>query len=191
MFDSAKTKLEECHVILEQLRAATDAPSFRAFFNSFFSTSRAVTNSLQKDGRHVVGFNDWYGAKQEEMRNDELLHFIHKARIKDFHKGKDELVFATHIRYFSTAEAGPPPADNARMVAGGEGMFWLVDEGTPHERRIPIDKGGAYSVHVAVQNAPTVHRGKKLQRNNALTICDLALNYLSELVHEARAKFSV
>ncbi len=189
MFGNVNAKLEDCRVIFEQLRASTAAPSFRASFNSFLSAARAVTYSLQKDGRNIAGFSQWYEAKQNEMRNDELLRFIHEARTEDFHEGRHRLVFGTYIKYFSTAEAGSPPADNARIIVGGEGIYWLVDEGTPNERRIPINKGGAYSVHVAVKNAPKVHLGKKLERNDAITICDLALYYFSKLVHEARTKF--
>lgn len=186
MFTSAKTKLEDSRVIFRQLRASSDAPSFRSLFNSFLNASRAITYALQKDGKHIAGFKDWYKVKQAQMRNDELLRFIHDARTEDFHEGKHRLSFETHIHHLM---AGPPPSPNARMVIGSEGPFWIVNEGTPQEQRVPINQG-TYTIQVSIANAPTVHLGKRLAKNDPMTICQLALDYFSELVHEAKTKFA-
>ena len=190
MFSSAKKKLEDSRVILERLRLVNDALSFRALFNSFLSASRAITYALQKDGKHIIRFNDWYEEKRQEMKDDELLRFIHKARTANFHRGKHKLHFTTVIQHFSTATAEPPPSPNAKIAIGGEGAFWIADEGTSRERRIPIKQGGSYVTQVSIAGAPTVHRGKKLEKNDPVTICQLALDYFSKLIHEAKIKFA-
>ncbi len=189
MFSSTKSKLEDTRNILDQLSLANDAVSFKALFNSFLNSARAITYALQKEGNDIPRFNDWYALRQEEMRNDELLRFIHEARTEDFHEGKHKLSFSTGIVHFSSDQAGPPPSKNAAMVIGADGPFWLVDEGTPRERRIPIKQGGIWATGVGIKNAPTKHRGETLERNDPITICRVALVYFSELVHEATQSF--
>ena len=189
MFSKTKSKLEDTRNILDQLNRASDASSFRALFNSFLNSARAITNALQEEGSDIPGFNDWYVLKQEEMRNDELLRFIQLARVQDFHKGEHTLVFSTAVTEFSTAQAGSSPSPNAAIVIGADGPFWLVDEGTPRERRIPIKQGGTWDTRVGIKNAPTKHRGETLERNDPIAICRVALVYFSELVHEAMQSF--
>jgi len=189
LFSKTKSKLEDTSNILDQLNRVSDASSFRALFNSFLNSARAITNALQKEGNDIPGFNDWYVLKQEEMRNDELLRFVQLARVQDFHEGKHVLVFSTVVTEFSTGQAGSPPSTNAAIVMGANGPFWLVDEGTPRERRIPIKQGGTWATRVGIKNAPTKHRGETLERNDPLTICRIVLVYFSELLHEAVQSF--
>jgi hypothetical protein len=190
VFYSARSKLEDSRTIFEQLKQAMDAMAFKALFNSFLNSSRAITYALQKEGKKLKGFNSWYEKKQEEMKNDQLLRFIHEARTEDFHEGKHRLNFATHIEHFSTALAGQPPTPNAAIGIGGEGPFWIVEPGTARERRIPIRQGGKYTVNVSIQDPPSQHKGTILFDNSPINICWLALNYFSELIEEAIEKFS-
>jgi hypothetical protein len=125
----------------------------------------------------------------QARRNDELLRFIHDARTEDFHEGTHTLNFSTYVSHFSSDKADPPPP-NAKLTIGTDGLFWVIDEGTPGKRRIPIKQGGSYEIAISIDNAPTKHRGNTLAHNDPLTLCQLALDYYSELVFEATAKFS-
>jgi len=190
VFKSTTLKLEECSTLLDQLRTAQDTQLFRSLFNAFITAARAITNSLQVEGKNIPGFDEWYATKQQEMRADELLRFIHEARIKDFHEGKHRLRFpGTYIEHFSTGQAGPPPMPNASLVIGTEGPFWIVNRGTPKEKRIPIRSGGKWIVQVTIEDAPSVHKGIKLTRNDPISLCGLAIDYFQNLVHEAKSKF--
>lgn len=187
-FANAKSKLEDARASLEALHAANDSPAFRSAFSGFLSSARAVTYALQKDGAELQGFPEWYGPKSEEMRQDELMRFIHEARTEDFHEGKHRLSFATHVQHLSGAQIGPPPIPGAALTIGADGAFWLIEEGTPRERRIPIRQAN-YTVAVSIASGPKMHQGRVLERNDPLTVCSLALGYLEELVHEARTRF--
>lgn len=189
MFERATTKVEDARTISEHLIGASDAPSFRSLFNSFLSSARAITYALQKEGKDVEGFVGWYSQKRDEMKGDELLRFIHEARTGDFHEGKHRLMFGTYIKHFSSEQTGPPPTNNAKLTVGAEGIFWIVDEGTPRERRIPIKGGGSFVTQITIANAPATHLGKNLEKNDPITICTLALTYFEHLVHEAKTKF--
>jgi hypothetical protein len=125
------------------------------------------------------------------MHADELLRFIHDARIEDFHQGKYRLRFpSAFIEHFSVEGAGPPPAPGASLAIGTEGPFWIVDQGTAKEKRIPVRLGGSWIVQVVVENAPSVHRGTKLVRNDPISLCELAIEYFQNLVYEAKSRFS-
>ena len=123
MFSNAKSKLEDTNSILDQLKQANDAVSFKALFNSFLNSARAITYALQKEGAGISGFNNWYALKQEEMSNDELLRFIHEARTEDFHEGMHKLSFSTHVIEFSSDQAGSSPSKDAAMVMGADGLY--------------------------------------------------------------------
>lgn len=189
MFNAAKSKLEDARTILGELDQGDDAISFKARFNSFLGSARAVTNGLQKEGAKVPKFSSWYEAKQEEMEKDDLMRFVHKARIDDFHYGKHRLKFSTHFRHVSRNEAWPPPSPDAKLVLRGNGAFWIVGAGTATERRIPVKKGARYITNISIAGAPTEHLGAKLVRNDPLAVCHLALVYLEKLVHEAESTF--
>ena len=189
MFHSAKSKLEDALVNLDAMRAARDAVNFKAAFNSFLSNCRSVTYALQKEGAKVHGFEAWYGPKQAEMKADELLRFIHESRTEDFHEGAHRLRFATHIRSLSSEAVGPPPHPEASLIIGAEGPFWLVHQGTSKERRIPITAGSNHVIQIAVENPPKMHRGQAIAEANPVSLCSAALDYMGELIHEARSNF--
>jgi len=191
MFERAAGKLEEATTLLDQLKVAKDTRSFRSLFNALINVLRAITNALQAEGKHIKGFTEWYKPRQQEMRTDELLRFIHDARVQDFHEGRHRLWFpSAHIKSYSTDSAGPPPAPNASLVIGTEGPSWIVDQGTSRERTIPVRHGGSWTVQVAIDNGPQVHKGRKLLRRDPVTICQLAIAYLQNLVYEAKSKYS-
>ena len=189
MFRSAVSKLEDARANLESLAAATDAIKFRSAFTSFLSNCRAVTYALQKEGAHVDGFGDWYEPKRYEMKGDELLRFIHESRKEDFHEGAHPLCFCSEISYVNTGGPEDRPHPDAAMIAGAQGAFWVVDAGTPKERRIPVKKQGSYKVVVSIENPPATHRGQPLSTQNPISLCRVALDYMAELVHEAKTIF--
>ena len=138
----------------------------------------------------MKGFDRWYAPKQAQMRADQLLRFIHNARIDDFHKGRHRLRFpGTYVQYFNTSQAGPPPSPDASLAFGSEGPFWIVGRGTLSERRIPVTRGGTWSVGVTVDEPPAAHLGTRLQNRDPIAICETALDYLRNLVHEAKVQF--
>jgi len=187
MFNNASNKLEDARVLLDKLIQASDFVEFKSLFNSFLSSSRAVTYALQKQGKAIKGFSKWYSLKQEEMKNDELLKFMHNSRIEDFHKGVHKFACSTYIKHLSTNELNKP--GNASMIIGSEGAYWVVDEGTSKERKIPI-KGAEYTISVSIQSAPKKHLGRVLAKNDPITLCKLTLEYLETLVYGAKTKFS-
>jgi len=174
---------------LDSMKAAKDAVQFKSGFNSFLSNCRAVTFALQKEGSHLQGFDSWYAPKQEQMRSDDLLRFIHESRTEDFHEGGHRLHFSTHIHSLSTESIGPPPHPSAVIAIGADGPFWVVHQGTVNERRIPIIQGSNHTVQVRIKNPPRMHKGVPLTTSDPVSLCEAAAQFMAELIHEARSVF--
>lgn len=190
LFPESTQKLNEARVLLDRLLECRDADSFRALFHAYLTAARAVTNVMQKEGAHTTGFEDWYEPKREEMRNDELMRFVHDARVKDFHKGEASVApVSTKVAHFSTEAAGPPPEPNASLVIGASGIYWVVGKGTGRERRIAVQGGGSWETAIALLHSPASHKGQSLANRDPLSIARLALSYLEDLLHEAIQHF--
>jgi len=81
MRTGATAKLEDTRTLLDQLNQAGDAILFKALFNSFLNSARAITYALQKDFHDAPEFKDWYTIKQGEMTNCSGLFTMPAQRI--------------------------------------------------------------------------------------------------------------
>lgn len=190
MIPRTSFKLDDAKAVLQQLRRASGAYEFRAFFASFLSNARAVTYALQAELKHVQGFDDWYKPKQEILRNDSLLRYVHDARIEDFHRGGATLEFSSQlIAPLDTLSLEAPLGADAKIGLTAMGLVWIVNEGSFDERRIPIEAPEIVHTTVSVLNAPTEHKGQHVDTTNPVVLAKLAIEALEELVLEANYLF--
>ncbi len=162
---------------LEALGQAEDAPQFQTTFNAFVRSARSVTFALQKDGSKIDGFLPWYSKMREEMRADELLRFFHDARTGIDKKGKQFLEI-----HDPDAEIESGYSTTKRVLRG------TIYESGPHgmiERPdiLPQPK-------ITVRNTPRIHNGAEIEDPNPISLCELVLDYLEELVGAAEREFS-
>jgi hypothetical protein len=192
MFEKSARKLEEARVHIDHLRTAQSAQAFRSHFNATVNATRSVWDVLKSEGKHVPGFNKWREAKWTVISGDDLLGRLSSARIADFHRGEEQVAFGTHVEYLSTESIGPPPVPGAGLVIGTEGPAWLVSQGTPHERRVPIQPNDTtrFAVHASLVDPPKTHLGQPLRRADPVTFCQMAITYFEGLLHEAKTEFA-
>jgi hypothetical protein len=194
-FPKSKAKLDEARNLVMGLDSARDSVTYRAHFLSAINAERAVTMALQQEGAHVPGFEVWYEPWQHEMKADELLRFIHEARIEDFHRGggKDLLVFPRFDlkRLKLPDDLEPPPVPTADLRITSEGPIWIVNRDQPDEYRVAaVPRGGAEGrMAVMLAHPPRTHRGQALTRGSPSAVLKLALGYLQGLVTEAERFF--
>jgi hypothetical protein len=189
VFKRAVNKLEDARVALERMQRSQHEQHFKEAFSSFVTSARSITWALQKDGKGIDRFEEWYNAKQEEMKQDDMLRFMHDVRTADTHKGEHPLHFAQQLVGGFLAGPSEAPVPGAEMVFYN-GFYWVVDKDTPRERRLPLPVGGgALQMLVRFEYAPPLHRNKPLIQNDPVTVCQLTLTYMEELVYEARATF--
>lgn len=185
-FSRAIRKLEEARTCLNSMSHVQDAIAARTAYCAFINSCRTVTNALQKDGASIEGFTKWYEEKQDDMREDKLLRYFHEARINDFHKGEELLGYTTFLSSFGVS---PPPVKGAQLIMGGEGPFWIVNQGSPDEQRIPARIQGDGTSRIYVKNPPREHKGKVISTDSPADLCNYAFRYVAELIHEARKLF--
>lgn len=87
-FDLVDEKVFEADFFLEKLRnAGLNFFEARCYFNAFISATRTITYALQAVMKDIDGFQEWYKAKQNELKQDELARFFHNARNESQHIG--------------------------------------------------------------------------------------------------------
>jgi hypothetical protein len=190
MFDRSMEKAQEAEMLLSRLSAVESEGEFRAAFNGSIAAARAVWDNIKTEGSSIPGFKAWREAVWAEIEADDLARWVNNARIADFHKA-EHVVRATDtfIDHFDTSQAGPPPKGATGMVIGTAGPMWVIDEGTPRERMVPIVTGGSWSTRLELVDPPEAHLGQPLTAQDPVTVCTLAVAYFSGLVHRAREEF--
>ena len=71
---------EAKHFLSEMARHADNWDLFRYNFNAFLQSARSATWILKKTYAHFDGFKDWYGPKENEMRENGLMAYFVELR---------------------------------------------------------------------------------------------------------------
>lgn len=190
-FIKTKIKLEDARISLKSLRDANNPVEFRTAFGNFINNARAITYAMQKEGSKYALFKQWYKQKQSEMEKDELLRFVHNARIDDFHKGESVLTFETvvipqNLNLAIGIAAMYTNKDNKgwNVSIRGDGLSTAINEGTPKEERVMLDQR-LVETSISIQNPPKTHLGEKLNSNQPIYLCEQIIKYFEDLVFQA------
>ena len=94
-------RLTEAHYFLhEMMRLYHDPFPFRYSLNAFIGATRTTTWMLQKESRHVEGFEKWYAPQQARLIADPVLNLIDEKRTYIVHKGALEVRSTVTAGYF-------------------------------------------------------------------------------------------
>jgi len=100
---SAHDKLGEAHYFIHELIKNYHFPDeFRYSLSAFFQAARSTTLMIQSELAHYPGFDEWWKAKQELMKNDAELKLSNEFRVTTFHKSSlipGSRIFAGHFKY--------------------------------------------------------------------------------------------
>ena len=156
--------LGQAREALDALRAARDEGEFTDRFNAFIGAAQAVLISLLREGHgeRPSGFTQWYARRRDEMDRDDVMVMVREARDLDFHDGAHQLRFK--------AAAGQPAADSERERPGTS-AWWRLANDSP--------------LHVALDNAPRAHLGRRLRRTDPVFLAEVVYDYVATLVGEA------
>ncbi len=164
---------------------------FAEAFSSCLAQVRSVGDAVLKDKEalNLSGFNSWRESKKTECKNDPLLKFINDKRNSDLHTGDSPLSFTMHAFAFDSTVLGAPPSSTAILLIDGTGPYWVVDKGSPDERREPCKEIGHIAFTVRVVNAPSTHLGIALPSTDPITLLSLGKRYYANLIFEAKKAF--
>lgn len=92
-------RLEQAHALWHETLAAYGEPDeFVIRLNALVQALRSVTFVLQKEADAEAWFEDWYAARQTEMRADHRMRWLVDARNTIVHRGDLDTNSVAHIR---------------------------------------------------------------------------------------------
>jgi len=84
---NTRDKLSEAKHFLEGMRrVSSDPDKFRYELTAFLAASRSITLIMQKEFARKFGFADWYIQKQNYMKREPTLKYLHRQRNISHHE---------------------------------------------------------------------------------------------------------
>jgi hypothetical protein len=161
---------------------------------------RAVTNILQ-NLRSVVGrqdFDEWYVPWQQRMAADELLKYFYNLRTEILKKGNLQAVNSAEIKL-----TGLDMREMMRSPPPGAIRFFIGDELNGNGWMVTLPDGSVEKYYVALPpqiqsrviqrflfpDAPQSHAGQQVEDTSVENLAKLYVEYLQNLLAEARKQF--
>jgi hypothetical protein len=170
-------RLEEAIELIKRLKKSShDRTAFRTNLNSFITSARSITFVMQKEFKHVSGFDKWYDQKVRNTK-DEICEFFVKQRNIIQKEGSVRLIVSASTSVVSEL-AGKMIIP---MIRNKKGKF-VVDkkaqvttDGIPHQIKPKILVKSSF---------------KERPNEDAVDLCEKYLLKLKGLVLDCQSKFS-
>lgn len=191
----AKARLD---IAKQQLGAAENAESYTAFTAAwylFLVAAKNVYTTLEQGAKSSPQSRQWFGKRKNDRKSDPLLQYLFQARDDDEHGLAD----VTRLQPGSLAIGKAAPGYSSSMhidrleikdgkvhigkITSLDGKPVLIENIPAHAVLMPVTGRGNITY-----NPPETHRGEKLADTLPITIGELGLTYLEELVSEAADK---
>lgn len=155
---------------------------------------RCVTTCLQ-GLRHIEpDFDNWYNKYVVEMKNDPLLYYFYQLRNDILKKGELQLNKTIHIGHFDSAELmklPKPKGANSFFLGdeiGGSGWNITLEDGTTE--KFYVQMNDSIIVEFNFPNSPKIHLGNMLGSSDVTELSILYIDYLTNMVKNAKIKFN-
>ena len=178
-------KLRYAYIMLEQAKQnSNDYSVFIANLDAFVTDARSVTYIIQNEFNSIVGFKEWYSAKQQEMKNNQYFDFFNKLRVD-----------TTHVRPFKALSKYVTLFQGGMTIAGGKTVdipLGKVDDrgNLVVDNKTPMSINGEPATNI---KRSTSHNYFFTDRpnENAVSLCEAYFQKLQELVIECYDKFKI
>jgi hypothetical protein len=216
IFEILERKMEALDRLLCDLHGP-DTGQQRDILSRIAVEGRAISNILQnlrdKNAIGKVEFDFWYDPFVAEMKADPLMRFFYELRTSTLKQGDDRaggiqvspqpgcgfsLSTQGIENYFLDAQGSnivifypaPPNAIRAFVANNTGGAGWEIKQPDGSTKIIyaPLHPEAA-RVSVILRDPPKTHLGVDLPDASPTTLCTAYLNYLHNLVQEARIRF--
>lgn len=157
---------------------------------------RAVTNVLQKLRSLEPEFDIWYEKYKKEMEKDPLMKYFYNLRSEILKEGQLKVAVGVHIKHLNLPQdpmrLGPPPPNVKSFFIGdhlgGSGWEIQLPDGSTEKFYIelPSEIGSAI---LLFPNPPSSFMGKKIRNASVPMLSRMYLDYLQNLVRDAKVKF--
>jgi hypothetical protein len=177
-FAKASAKLEDALCGRDALELFNEYPNFPAFRSVFYGVLTAlygVKEALRKTTSKLGSdATDWWESEFQKIKADPTLSLFYEMHNSDKHSLDDSILHPT-TKFFGYR--GPAP-----QSISGEGVFWVVEEGTKDERRAFLP--GAKATFECYLVTPS-----GISDVPAKTQLDQVLEHYKQLVWTAKKRF--
>jgi hypothetical protein len=172
-YKQADEKLQRAEAAVDELRHLRHGIRLAAIdsaWRDFLIAANTIYSKLEVGAKDATS-KSWFDRKKHERRTDPLLQYLHHARNADEHGIEHRIT--THLGGIIAVEVwkrGQPKPPQGRL---------------PTVKLMPVkDRGVTYSL-------PLEHLGKPIVTQTPLSLAELGLVYLRELVKEAGAQVRI
>ena len=195
VFARADATLTTARYGLEDLRGIDPGRKLSGFRN-LVVFGRAVVDVLPYLRSVDPGFDAWFELKAREAQEDPLVRYFYELRTGLFRRGPAQTSTgaqgAPPTRPRDLRRSGPPPPGALSFFVGdaygGSGWVIRLPDGRLENYYValPADIG---RLSVILPHAPSTHLGQPLPSVGAEGLAGIYVQYLENLVFEARAHF--
>lgn len=168
-----RDKLNEAKYFLGEMKRVSQVlDNFRYELTSFLAAIRSVTQIMQKEFTAKSGFSDWYSKKQEEMKSNSILKYLHRQRAITYHE-RPVLPY--------------PIGTKEKIVDGAWTNIILAGTGSP------LDLSSSFMIPSSIQPTTRVKYyfdDIDNKEKDVITICQEAVSAIENIVNECESTFS-
>lgn len=184
----AESRLRVAHDAMQDMRTCNLKEVADRWY-VFLVASKNVYTALKAGVKASPQSRQWFGAKTQERKDDDLLQYLFQARDDDEH-GLEQVseVVPDNIR-LGTPEPGKHSMSvrvtrvsaNEMLIESLDGLPVAYDHEPAHVRLAPVTGRGPVTYQ-----PPMTHKGQPIQDCSPVSVAELALAHLSALIEEAR-----
>jgi hypothetical protein len=186
----AEGRLRIAHEALNNITKASDYTAFCDAWYIFLVSAKNIYTILEQGAKISPQSRQWFGGIRRLRRGDPLLQYLFQARDDNEHGLNDGTTLDPGGVFLGVMKSGysqairvdgtTGPGGNLKVQAL-DGKPVLIEKTPPHAVLAPVtDRGGN------VYHPPHEHLGKPISDNSPFVVAQLALNYLTDLIVEAK-----
>lgn len=187
--DKANSRLRVARKALSELAESKSREQFSDTWYTFLVATKNVYTALEQGSKTTPQDRQWFGAKKQQRKDDELLQYLFQARDDDEHGVEQVTEFVPGSLGIGVAEEGYSSAMrfDGMIGSGGklkvtplDGKPVLIEFTAPHMKLATVTGRGNIKYP-----PPSTHLGQTLQARSPEAVAELGLAYLTGLVEEA------
>lgn len=192
----AESRLRVAQKALKEMPDCKVYSDFVDTWYTFTVAAKSVWTMLEQAAKDNPQCRQWFGAKANERRNDELLQYLFEARNDDEH-GLDQVTeqVPTILRAPQNRPGFSTGIKINKLVVSRNGVEQLDVEGGLDGKPLLLEYTPGYAKLASLSprgrphlDPPRMHMGSSIPDRSPIAVASLAMTYLSALVEEAKGR---
>lgn len=182
--EQAEERLGRARAALQTLKSKGDRKSRESAWLDLISALGTAYSKLEQGAKGEGKSQAWFGKKKKERRDDPLLQYVHQAR----NAAEHGIERGSHYAEQSVSFTGLKPGAMAGLQMTADGLKpFSTDPDMPlhfveHDVVLTTVRN-----HGVMFHPPIEHLGRSLDDTGTTRVAELAVQYVTELIEEARS----